>query len=234
MKTPHTSTVRRILSSGVTLLVVSAGLTVVAAAPAAAQGQSACLPALNQTFLTGDFTANTSGSGVGDVSTESEGAPDVEVTGRLTWSARQSVTGNTGGGAGTMTGTLSAVVNPGSISFVSTCILEVGVFSGSTEDDPFDPGTTRSVIRGIEGEWMGTAQNYPTAGQSTLVVASLAVWTTDAGPRYHFDITPASDTPGACPTEGSSSFSAGGPTGSNGGIAVSAPDQHSGLGACAF
>jgi hypothetical protein len=224
-----------------TALLVTAGVAAVTVTPAAAQGQAACLPALNQTLGTGDFTASTSGSGVGNLSVETATGPGSEGTGRVSWAVREAVTGNTGGGAGAMTGDLSLVFKQGkfSIAFVSSCILEVGVFSGSTEDDPFDPEINRTVIRGVEGEWIGTAYNYPTAGKSTQVVASIAVWTTSAGPRFHLDITTATFAPGVCPDEGTfdsnPSISAAGPTQPNSSVSVVAPlSQESGLGACAI
>jgi hypothetical protein len=228
---------RRALYPGLTMVFATASLVAIKAAPAAAaSGSASCFPALEQTIGgNGAFNASTGGTGSGNVAIEN-GTTSSEGTGQVTWAAKQSVTGNNGAG-GSMTGTLALSVRLGgqSISFASSCILEAGVFAGETEDDPFDPEDNHLAIRGIEGEWIGTAVNYPVAGQSTQVVASLAVWTTSVGPRFHLDITTATFTAGQCPNESGDrpGISAGGPTQSGSNIVVTGPNLRAGRGECA-
>jgi hypothetical protein len=229
--------VPRLFSSTLTMTLLAAGLGVIHAAPAgAASGSASCFPAKDTILGAGNFTDQTAGTGVGDVAFEPSGAPSTEGTGRLTWSERQAVTGNTEGQTGNMTGALTFSLSLGgqSVSFTSSCILEAGVFAGETEDDPFGPETNRTVIRGIEGEFIGTAQNFPSRGVASQVVGSLAIWTTSAGPRYHLDMQTATFTPGQCPNESGesvSSASAAGTTPDNQ-MVLNAPNQRSGRGSC--
>ena len=227
---------RRIALPLLTALLVIAGLGAVVPRAAVA-ASSSCFPTTDSTISgPGDFTDSTDGSGTGDVSIES-GPTTTEGTGLLRWTARQAVAGNTGGPGATMSGdlTFTVTLNGRSVSFASSCILEAGVFAGESEDDPFDPELTHTAVRGIEGEWIGTAYNFPASGQQTKVVASLAVWTTSVGPRYHLDVSTGDFSGAGCPLESDAngSVSSGGPTGSPSRVNVTAPDMQAGYGSCA-
>jgi hypothetical protein len=228
---------RYVLAPTLMLLLMTSGLAALTKGKvkaAASSTSSSCFPSMdNNVGNLGDFTDSSAGGGTGDVGIETPNA-SFEGTGRVSWSLRQTVTG-TSGLTPSMSGAMNLSVSQGShsVSFVSSCILEAGVFAGETEEDPND-GSDQQAIRGIEGEWIGTAYNFPAPGQQTKVVASLAVWTTANGPKFHLDVSTGIFTSGVCPDESDTngSISAGGPTGTNN-IVVNAPNQQAGWGSCA-
>jgi hypothetical protein len=229
---------KRVIASGAGVVLLVGGLGAIAGTTTAtaAGPTGACFPALESQFDPGNFSGSTTGSGLGAVSFELPSGSS-EGTAFMTWSEHQSVTGNTGAGTnGQMSGTLVLTVQQGghNVSFTSSCILEAGSFAGETEEDPFGSETTRTVIRGLEGEWIGIAANFPTTGQATPVVASLAVWTTSAGPRFHLDLTTATFFSNSCPNEtgAGGSIAVGGPTKPGANVLVAAPNVQAGRGEC--
>jgi hypothetical protein len=202
---------------------------------------NACLPAQEATSIDsgpGAFKAASEGNGTGDATLQ-PAAPAVEQDsqGRLRWELGVNVTGNTPTvTSSTLFGTLDFKLTLGNgqkIDFESRCIIEAGVFN-TTEEDPFgdvppNGEVVRQVRRGIEGEWLGTAKNFPAPGQSSQVVAAIATWTTAAGPRFKVDIATST---AACLGESVPNAGIGGPTSRSVRAEISAPNLDAGRSTC--
>jgi hypothetical protein len=241
------NSVKRLSNRALAGSILALGLMAVPAGQALAHSNAdkpkdnACLPGPQTTLGPLAFLAESEGSGAGDAALDpGGGATEQTSQGRLTWDLSQKVTGNAGpagtASPGTMYGQLQFTLSLGSnqkITFKSQCILEAGVFN-DTEDDPFAPEAIHPVKRGVEGEWQGTAKNFPTPGTSSTVVAAIAVWTVNDGkaPRFKIDIaTGTKGTPGTCLSE-STPGAALNSTAKGGNVELGAPNQNSGRGIC--
>lgn len=232
--------VRRVLATGLLVPLLSGvtAATSVTAASAVSAPDNACAPGPERVVgQSGAFTASSSGKGQGETTFDDNLGHETTGPGSINWQIQQQVTGNAGANhaasPGTLWGTLSLSVAQSdgtTVQFTTTCILEAGVFQG-TEEDPLPPETNRTVSRGIEGEWEGTAYNFPGPGMTSNVVASLAVWRPVGGvaPRFHLDMTT-----GPCTNEVDPSLTVAGPSGSPEVSAAqfSAPPKEAGRGVC--
>jgi hypothetical protein len=218
-----------------------AGIAPTTRAGSNAPRDNACLPAQEATSIDsgpGAFKASSEGSGTGNATLQPAPlAVEQDSQGRLRWALGVQVTGNVPTAtSSTLFGTLDFKLTLGNgqkIDFDSRCILEAGVFN-TTEEDPFgdvppNGEVVRPVRRGVEGEWLGTAKNFPTQGQSSQVLAAISTWTTAAGPRFKVDIATST---GACLGEAVPSAGIGGPTTASVHAEISATNLDAGRSTC--